>query len=164
MKNYLIVLFALTLAFFSSCKKEEITPGNYTNSPIVEDTVVTPEYSKGGTIPGTTPLNSELVGTTWVLTKVMAGFATTTDLNDTIRFVTNMDYSINGGATRPYNITSGVSSTNKTLTLYYFYPFGGSHYSGEVGHYFVSDGVINQAEFINIQNTTTTVKAWFEKI
>ena len=54
--------------------------------------------------------------------------------------------------------------SNKTLALYYFAPFGGSHYSAQVGFYFVSDGFMNNAEFTNIQNNTATTRAWFVKI
>ena len=168
-KTSLIIIFicALICLLLTSCSKEEITPGNYQagTQPIVSTTNWQDQYGNGGTLPnwtsGTT--NNELVGTTWVLTKVMSGFATTYP-NDTIRFVNNNSYTLNNGAIRPYQLTSGVASTNKTLSLYYFQPFGGSHYSGEVGFYFVSDGVINQAEFLNIQNNTSTIKAWFIKI
>jgi hypothetical protein len=57
-----------------------------------------------------------------------------------------------------------TGSTNKSLTLSYFYPFGGSHYSGQVGQYFVEDGFISNIEFADLQNNTSTIRAWFEKI
>lgn len=151
-----------------SCKKEPITPGNYTaGTPTPEDTSTWQwQYGNGGTLPnwgnGSNQTN-ELAGTKWLLTKVVTAFATSYP-NDTIRFVDNTHYTLNSGAVRPYQLTAGVASTNKTLSLYYFAPFGGSHYSGEVGQFFVSDGVINNGEFKNIQNTTSLVKAWFVKI
>jgi hypothetical protein len=162
------MIISIILAFiFTSCSKEEITPGSY--SAGIPPPTVTPnwqnQYSNGGTLPnwGNVPSNNELVGTTWVLTKVVTAFSTSYP-NDTIRFVSNNNYTLNSGAVRPYQITAGVASTNKTLSLYHFQPFGGSHYSGQVGYYFVSDNMISQAEFHNIQNSTNTVIAWFTRI
>jgi hypothetical protein len=57
-----------------------------------------------------------------------------------------------------------TGSTNKSLNLYYFYPFGGSQYSGQVGQYFVEDGVMSNIEFTDLQNSTATIRAWFVKI
>ena len=156
----------LILSLFVSCSKEPITPGSYQAGTLpVEDTTTWQwQYSNGGTLPNWgINQGNDLVGTKWVLTKVMSGFATTYP-NDTIVFVSSTNYTCNNNAVRPYQLTAGVASTNKTLSLYYFYPFGGSHYSGEVGQFFVSDGVINNCEFINIQNTTSKIKAWFVKI
>lgn len=169
-KTSLVILFiSLVISFLlASCDKEPITPGNYqagtpatTNNSNWQD-----QYTNGGTLPnwgsGGTQ-NNELVGTKWVLTKTVTAFATSFP-NDTIRFVSNTEYTLNNGAVRQYQLSAGVASTNKTLSLYFFQPFGGSHYSGQVGYNFVVDGVITQAEFHNIQNTTQTVMAWFTKI
>lgn len=164
----LIILFCfglfLFLSFIASCKK--ITPGNYTqNQPKAVDTTTWEwKYVNKGTLPNWNNSNpNDLIGTKWVLTKVIINFATTTP-NDTIEFVTINQYRCNNSAYRTYTLTSGVASTNKTLTLNYFYPFGGSHYSGEVGQFFVTDSIINNAEFKNIQNTTSLIKAWFKRI
>jgi hypothetical protein len=161
---FIISLCVVTCLFLASCKK--ITPGSYAqNEPKPEDTTTWEwKYTYKGTLPnwgGST--NNELVGTRWVLTKVVTAFATSYP-NDTIEFVSNNQYKCNFYALRTYTLTAGVASTNKTLTLNYFLPFGGSHYSGEVGQYFVSDGQINNAEFKNIQNSTATVRAWFLKL
>ena len=123
------------------------------------------QYTNSGTLPnwGNGNQTNELNGTKWVLTKVVTAFATSYP-NDTIRFVSNTNYTLNNGAVRPYQLSSSAGSTNKTLALYYFAPFGGSHYSAQVGYYFVSDGYMANTEFTNIQNTTMTVKAWFTKI
>jgi hypothetical protein len=165
MKKILMIIGLAVLIV--SCEKEPITPGNYgAGTPTPPDTTTWQwQYGNGGTLPnwGSGTQTNELVGTVWVLTKVVNGFATSYP-NDTIKFVNNTNYTLNNGAVRPYQLTAGVASTNKTLSLYYFAPFGGSHYSGEVGPYFVTDGVINSCEFTNIQNTTSTVKAWFTKI
>jgi len=161
------ILFVLLAMLITSCSKDEITPGNYGpgTPPVTDTTNWQDQYGNGGTLPnwGTTPTSNELVGTTWVLTKVVTAFSTSYP-NDTIRFVSNNNYTLNNGAVRPYQLTAGVASTNKTLSLYYFQPFGGSHYSAQVGFYFVSDAAISQAEFHNIQNTTNTVIAWLTKI
>jgi hypothetical protein len=165
----IMIISVLLGALLTSCSKEEITPGNYSAGTV---TVGDPnnwqsQYQDGGVLPtwGTGPsgTNNELVGTTWVLTKVVSGFSTTYP-NDTIRFVSNTNYTLNNGAVRPYTLSSSAGTTNKTLTLNFFQPFGGSHYSGQVGFYFVTDGVITNAEFRNIQNTTSTLRAWFTKV
>lgn len=159
------LFFILTL--LASCKKEPITPGNYKpNTPPEPDTTTWVwQYTNSGTLPnwGSGNQTNDLNGTKWVLTKVVTAFATSYP-NDTIRFVSNTNYTLNNGAVRPYQLSSSAGSTNKTLALYYFAPFGGSHYSAQVGYYFVSDGYMANTEFTNIQNTTMTVKAWFTKI
>lgn len=159
------IIFVSLSSLLTSCKKDPITPGNYqAGQPAPPDTTNwQDQYSNGGVLPtgGGTTIN-ELVGTTWVLTKYVTSFATTYP-NDTLRFTSNTQYTINNGAVRNYQLTTSVASTNKTLSLYYFYPFGGSHYSAEVGATFVADGQINNAEFTNIQNTTDLLKAWFVK-
>lgn len=159
----LLVLFIILV--LCSCSKEPITPGNYQagTTPVEDTTSWQWQYNEGGVLPNWNSQENELVGTKWVLTKIVTGFATTYP-NDTLKFVSSTNYILNSNAARPYNLSSSVASTNKTLTLYYFYPFGGSHYSGEVGQFFVSDGVINNSEFMNIQNTTSIVRAWFVKI
>lgn len=156
-------LFILTLALFiTSCKKYE---GNYKQVPDPVDTTSWQDvYQDGGTLPGGgTQTQNNLVGTKWVLTKVVSAFSTSYP-NDTINFVSNNSYVLNQNAQRPYTISGINGSTNKSLTLYYFYPFGGSHYSGQVGQYFIEDGIINNIEFNDLQNNTATIRAWFVKI
>ena len=157
---------ALAIFLLGSCKKDTITPGNYQagTTPVKDTTTWQWQYSNGGTLPNwSNNQANELAGTKWVLTKIVTGFATSFP-NDTIEFINSNNYVMNGNAARPYQLTAGVASTNKTLTLYYFYPFGGSHYSGEVGQFFVSDGLIDNCEFTNIQNTTSKCRAWLVKI
>ena len=159
----LIFLFAIVGLGLTSCTKEEFEP-----RVEVEETQDTTNwqngYNNGGTIPtgGGTQTNP-LVGTEWVLTKMVSAFATEYP-NDTISFQTNTEYTLNGGAVRPYQLNSLPSSTNYDLSLYYFMSFGGSHYSGQVGYYFVGDGEINNVEFVDIQNSSSTIRAWFVKI
>jgi hypothetical protein len=162
------LLIILVLVIASSCNKESIVPGNYELGSI-ESYTTTNEiiYNSGGTLPtwvnGSSTDSSSIVDTRWVLWKLNNGFANTYP-NDTINFISTTYYELNSNNnTRNYNLTSNVASTNKTLTLYYFAPFGGSHYSGEIGFFSVEDGEINAAEFKNIQNTTMTIRAWFRK-
>jgi len=160
MKYILITL--LVFLTFTSCKKIE---GNYQQIPDPVDTTNWQDgYQDGGTLPGGgTQTQNTLIGTKWVLVKVVSAFSTTYP-NDTITFVSNNRYVLNQNAQRPYSISTITGSTNKSLTLYYFFPFGGSHYSGQVGYYFVEDGVISNIEFTDLQNSTSKIRAWFIKI
>jgi hypothetical protein len=160
MKQLLIIL-GLALSI-SSCKKYE---GNYQQVPDPVDTTNWQDgYQDGGTLPGGgTQTQNTLAGTKWVLIKVVSAFSTTYP-NDTINFVTNGAYVLNQNAQRTYVLSSVTGSTNKSLTLYHFYPFGGSHYSGQVGQYFVEDGIMSNIEFTDLQNSTATIRAWFVKI
>jgi hypothetical protein len=163
-KLFLItVILVLIMLITCSCTKQE---------PIQKEEVKTEEtttswedeYSDGGTLDGgSTGIENPLIGTKWVLTKMVSAFATEYP-NDTITFVDNDDYTYNTSAVRPYSLSVLPSSTNFELTLYYFAPFGGSHYGGQVGQFFVEDGEINNAEFINLQDESATIRAWFVKI
>lgn len=163
MKNLLFLAIIIGL-FTTSCKKEEfgyVDVGE--DSTYVDTTAWDADYADGGTLQNGTGAENELVGTKWVLVKYVSAFATEYP-NDTIEFVSQNDYTINGGAVRTYQLSSIPSSTNYDLQLNFFFPFGGSHYSGQVGGYFVEDGLISNTEFIDIQNTSATIRAWFEKI
>jgi hypothetical protein len=158
------LLFLVVAFLFSSCTKEEFEPRVEVEE--VEDTTDWQDtYGNGGTLPGggTSTQSNPLVGTKWVLTKMVSSFATEYP-NDTITFESNTEYTIEGSAVRAYQLNSLPSSTNYDLSLYYFMPFGGSHYSGQVGYYFVDDGEINNIEFIDTQNSSSTIRAWFVKI
>jgi len=166
MKNYILILVAFLTLGFISCKKEEITPGNYgpNQSPDSTNTNWQGGYGNGGVIGGGTTTNNELVGTIWVLTEFKQLGYNSYYPNDTIRFIDNTKYNINNGSVRTYTLATNVASTNKSLTFNYFTPFGGSHYSGQVGGMFVSDSVITNTIFKNIQNTTYNVIADFKRI
>lgn len=165
----LVQIFTLVISLgvmFTSCKKEPITPGNYPPNQASQSSTSNwqNQYTNGGVInTGTNPTN-ELVGTTWVLVEFKQLGYSTYYPKDTIRFIDNTHYTIQNGTQKTYSLSSGVASTNKTLTFNFFYPFGGSHYSGEVGGTFVSDGIIVSAKFKNIQNTTPDILATFKKI
>ena len=163
MKNLIYTLLAFIV--LTSCNKEDF--GQY--QTVQENTYNNPNdtssYVYGGTLPNSLNSTNALVGTKWILTKYVTAFATEFP-NDTIEFVTINQYTINGGAVRTYQLGSLPLSNNYQLSLYFFFPFGGSHYTGEVGQYFIQDGQINNTDFINNQNTSTSavIKAWFIKI
>lgn len=169
MKN-LIIFFILGLSLIVvSCKKDAITPGNYSapTPPPKDTTNAANQYVNGGVTPigNSTTATNVISGTKWVLTQYRnTSYVGSTQCSDTISFISNTEYTINNGAIRTYTLSSIVGSTNKSLTLNFFSTFGGSHYSGQVGYYFVSDGVINSCEFHDMQNTSISFLAWFIKI
>lgn len=155
------ILFLLIPIIFS-CNK---SGGSYTAPPpnITTTTDFRLQYTPAGLVPTLINTGNGIAGTTWVLTRMTVGFVTLFP-NDTLRFITNTTYTINSGSDRPYQLTSGVASTNKALTLYFFTPFNGSHWSGQIAGSYLMDKVINNAEFTNIQNTTSRVRAFFKEI
>lgn len=158
----LVLIFCL-LFLFASCKKTNVGPYQQVPDPI-DTTTWQDDYTSGGVLPGGgTQTQSPIIGTKWGLVKVVSAFSTNYP-NDTITFISNNKYVLNQNAQRPYVISSITGSTNKSLTLEYFYPFGGSHYSGQVGQYFVEDGFMSNIEFTDLQNNTATLRAWFVKI
>jgi len=160
----ILFLLAITTLIFTSCTKEYVEPKYVEVLEEPNTTNWNDDYGNGGTLPpnGGQPVN-DLIGTRWVLTKVVSAFATEFP-NDTIDFVDGTHYTLNNGAVRNYQLSIITSSTNKDISLYYFALFGGSHYSGQVGQYFVGDGEINNVEFEDIQNPSSTIRAWLIKI
>lgn len=159
----LLFLFIILLSFASCKKQDPLVPMEQVPEEQYQDSTGN-QYTNGGTLGTGSGTNyNDLVGTQWVLIKMVSSFATEYP-NDTISFTSNTEFTLNGGAVRPYQLNSIPSSTNYDLSLYYFAPFGGSHYSGQVGFYFVDDAEINNVEFQDIQNSATTIRAWFVKI
>ena len=144
-----------------SCKKYE-SPYKQVPDPI-DTTQWQDSYTYGGVLPSGSNSQNNIINTTWVLTKMVTGYSTTYP-NDTITFISSSSYVLNQNGQRPYTISQITGSTNKSLTLYYFYPFGGSSYAGQVGYYFVQDGFMNNIEFVNLQDNTSVIRAWFKKI
>lgn len=158
MKN--ILFFSLVVLLFS-CKKVE---GPYTQVPDPVDTTNWQNnYNYGGVLPNFGSGQSNLTGTQWVLVKVVSAFSTTYP-NDTITFISDNAYVVNQNGQRPYTLSQITGSTNKSLTLNFFYPFGGSNYTGQIGQYTIEDGFMSNIEFVDLQNSTATIRAWFEKI
>ena len=170
---YFLMAISLILLITNliSCKKyysDEDSP--YYNQGDEIDTINIDwhdQYVYGGTlnndINDINGSDGPLVDTKWVLNRVTIGYASTYP-NDTIEFTNNKYYIVNSGGIRLYTLSGLMGSTDKTLTLNYFFPFGGSNYSGEVGLYFVDDGIINNGEFIDTQNSNITIRAWFVKL
>lgn len=162
-KNLSFIL-GILLILVTSCAKDD-NPKYVPSAEVIDTTSWEDSYVYAGTLPtvDTTTKHNELYGTKWVLTKYVAGFATQTP-NDTIHFINNTHYRLNSQTTTyQYYITSSAGTINKSLTLSYFSPFGGSVYTGQVGPNFVSDGVINNALF-NDNYLNKEIKAWFKKI
>lgn len=166
MKN-LGFIFLLSVILVS-CSKEDMTPGSYKPSqpPDQDTTSWQSTYEDAGTLPnwGSGSQTNELVGTTWVLTHLQIGLTTQPLPIDTIRFVNNIYYTINSGSVRTYQLSSGVATSSKSLTLNFHYPFGSGNYKGEVSPTFVSDGVIYNCEFYNTNTSTMMVRASFIKL
>jgi len=110
-----------------------------------------------------TPATNPLVNTKWVLTEFRIGYGPIQHPNDTITFLSSGTYNINSGGAHHYTLSSIPSSTNKSLTFEYFWPFGGSHYSGNVGGTFVEDGQII-SNFTDLDNSTIEIQAYFTRI
>jgi len=162
MKN--LLLFTVLSLIFISCEKE-LPPYIDVPEEEIDSTLWSDDYTNGGTLPnGSGGSVNELIGTEWVLTKVVFSPLNIEFPNDTIKFVDNTHYTLNNGGVRNYQLSNITGSTNKDLSLYFFAPFGGSHYSGQLGMYFFEDEVINNIEFEDIQNSATTINAWFIKI
>jgi len=159
MKNLFYI--AIALITLTSCEKEDF--GQYhTEREEVYANDPNGGFIYNGTLPTNTVIN-DLVGTKWLLTKYVSAFATDFP-NDTLEFISPNTYTINSGAIRTYQLSVLPLSTNYDLSLYYFFPFGGSHYSGEIGGTFIDDGEIKNAEFQDIQNSSSTIRAWFVKL
>ncbi len=165
---FLVIKIFLLATLFTICscrKDDEYMP--WVNVPEEQNdtTQWQDNYSDGGTLPYDTSYSSGIIGTKWVLTKMVTAFATEYP-NDTIEFLTQNNYIIYGSPViRNYQLNSIVGSTDYSLSLYYFTSFGGGHYSANVGYYFIDDGVIDNAEFHNDYNSTTNkIRAWFEKL
>lgn len=163
-----MVLTIIISEVLTGCSKEPITPGNYVVGDIPQQEPINwqSQFTNGGTIPTWTSqtYSNELVGTKWVLWKVSVG-AVTTLKNDTIRFVTNNKYQVNGNTNVNYNYTLYNSQNSVTLT---FAPFQPMNYmlcsTNELGVGFASGQEITGVNFENEYNVNTSFKAWFHKI
>jgi hypothetical protein len=80
-------------------------------------------YTYGGLITQSTEEN-EIVGTKWVVTKYYDGFSNNYP-NDTLHFITNNQYTINGGTTTNYTLSNIIGNNMSEMTLYGFYTIGG---------------------------------------
>ena len=87
MKKLLFLLLIL-IVILSSCRKDdEYMPWTNTPEENNDTTQWQDNYTDGGTLPYDTSYKSGIVGTKWVLTKMVTSFATEYP-NDTIEFLT----------------------------------------------------------------------------
>ena len=164
--NYLvpiICLIMMAVISLTSCKKDEYEP--WVNVPDQIDTTMWQDgFSDGGTLPNVTGTDNKLNGTKWVVTYVVVGFNSGQSKNDTLHFISNNTYTINSDVTpRGYTLSILPSSVGYSLTLNYFDPFGGLHYSGTVGYYFDTYGEIGLSTIFK-DTTSKQAKGIFKKI
>jgi hypothetical protein len=110
--------------------------------------------------------SNDLIGTRWVVTKFYNGFGF--DLpNDTIDFLPNLQYSINGltNLNRTYNVTTIIGNTSVNLNLNDFSTMGGNNYSILTSRSFIDDGIINGSQATDILNQNNSNKfIWMTRI
>jgi hypothetical protein len=131
------------------------------STPVVSD--VPYGYTYGGVINNTGNTNKTLVGTKWVITKLVQNFATMYP-NDTLEFVSTTQYKINRSSNRNYSLSGVVGNNMKSLSLYSFTTLGGD-WSGQVQSTFIDDGVVNNSMFTDMFNVNSyDVRLWMTRI
>ncbi len=161
----IFILILTSSLFLTSCKKNF---GYYQEGTPTADTTITKTnsgYVDGGVLDNgnNTPTPNGFSGTKWIVLKYNNGFANTYP-NDTIYFISNSEYHLNSFGIRTYNVSDIAGSTNKSLSMNFFSTLGGSNYSAQIGAYFASDGVINNAEFLDYQDNSKKYKVWLKKL
>lgn len=159
-----VITTTLILSIITGCKKDN--PAPYVPPTSVVTTNWENQYTNGGTLPNWTNETqiNELVGTTWVLTKIMNGFGSNI-MQDTLHFVTNTKYYIGSDTTKSAYYTLYSSQNNMTLTFKPLIPVNNIHCStDQLGVGFASGSQIIGVEFVNLYDTSTKFKAWFTKI
>ena len=125
-----------------------------------------PGIPYGYTYNGVVNLNSTpaltLSNSIWVLTNYIDNLNNIT-VNDTLKFISETQYTWNGSSPKNYSLSGIVGNNMKSLSLYSFTTFGGD-WSGEVQASFITDGVINNATFVDIMGIGTNKKVWMQKI
>jgi hypothetical protein len=113
-----------------------------------------------------TPLGiptSTLNGTKWVVSRYNNGLSGNVYPNDTLDFISNTQYTINGGSVRNYSVSNVIGNNNKSLSLYSFTTLGGD-YSGQVIGTFIDDWVINNTQMVDMFNVNNTVTVWIDRL
>ncbi len=105
---------------------------------------------------------NEIIGTKWVVTRFYDGFANSYP-NDTLFFINNNKYTINGGTQYNYTLNNIFGNNMSEITLYNFYTIGGD-YSGTIPSDFISNGVLNSVQFNDIFGVGTSKKVWMTRI
>ena len=161
---FLLGVLVTLLFFITSCQKETPKP---TKTKTKDSTVYVDPYTNGGVLPdwtGGNVDNNELVGTTWVLTKIINGFGTTI-MHDTLHFVTNNKYYVNSDTTNSSSYTLYSAQNTMSLTFKPLIPV--NHImcgTNELGIGFASGSQIIGVQFKDTYNTSNTFKAWFTKL
>jgi hypothetical protein len=101
-----------------------------------------------------TPVNSSttMEGTTWVVTRYNNGLSGNVYPNDTLDFISQTFYTINGSGNRSYSLSNVIGNNNKSLSLYSFSTLGGD-YSG-----------LNNSQMTDMFDVNNTVTVWMERI
>lgn len=120
-------------------------------------------WVNGGIWSPTGTSTATLAGTQWVVTRYNNGLSGNVYPNDTLDFISNTKYTINGGTQKTYSLSGVLGNNMKALNLYSFTTLGGD-YSGQVQGTFIDDWVINNSEFSDMFNVNNTVTVWMERI
>lgn len=131
----------------------------YTGS--VNEYTIPSGYSYAGVV-GNPSTSTTLVGTKWVVTKFVQNFVTQLP-NDTLEFISNTQYTINGSVPRNYSLSGIVGNNFKSLSLYSFTTLGGD-WSGNVQSTFINDWVINNSLFTDLFTTVPDARVWMVRI
>lgn len=118
-------------------------------------------YEYGGLINLGSPVQT-LAGTTWVLTNYLDNLTNIT-VNDTITFISETEYIWNNSTPKNYSLSGIVGNNMKSLSLYNFTTFNGD-WSGQIQSTFISDGVIQNATFVDLMNNQPDKRVWMQKI
>lgn len=162
------LIILLTLLLICSCE-DDLKPGNYTlGQPSTDTTTWQWQYTYSGVLPnwGTGSINNELVGTKWVIKRYNIGGFNMAYPNDTLFFINNTNYLINGlqANFQTYQFTNVSGSTNKSLTLNFLQTFGGSNYTGQVGQFFTTQGLNYEIPIVfNDMQSNVTLNSWFSR-
>jgi len=166
MKKINIILILALLVF--SCKKQDITPGNYKAVPPQKNTTFVDPYKDGGVLPDwvDSDVKNELCGSSWILTKVIVGLVSTT-YNDTLNFITNNSYTLGNDTAVKYRYSLYSVQNNLTLTFQPLKPVNSLQCTtDQLGNGFSKgpSGTIFFATFKDPYNVNNHFVAWFKKI
>ncbi len=171
-KQIIRILFAILtiilLLLLTGCTKEVITPGNYyPKAELIDSSKWQDDYVNGGVIPtfGNNNIQSnELVGTTWVLTKILTNYGVTL-LSDTLHFLSNGRYYVNSDSLTIAHYSLYQVQNYMTLE---FKPLIPMNYmfckTSNLGVGFANGQQIISVYFTNYYNTRPFFFAWFTKI
>jgi PBP1b-binding outer membrane lipoprotein LpoB len=140
-----ITYLLLLILVITSCVKEEIKP----QQPLGPQPIITDTTSVDSTI--------NLKNTTWVITKILNTSFNQEMRSDTLVFISNNVYSFNG-VQSTYNFYP--SQSNYTLTLNNT-PWG--HISGSMYDYNLTQGILENSQFVNYFTNQNSVKIWMER-